>query len=163
MTEEWRNIPGTDYSVSSLGRVASLKRGGFKVLKQTRTTEGYTVVSIRSRNPRSARVHILIAAAFLPPRPTAGHEVNHKDGDKTNNRQDNLEWMTHSENVLHTIRLFGRKRRDAGNLKLTEDAVRSIRSRCSAGARRADVAAEHGISPSNVTMVTRRHTWRHVE
>jgi hypothetical protein len=104
-----------------------------------------------------------VAAAFLPPRPTPGHEINHIDGDKANSRVDNLEWVTHSVNVLHTLHLFGRKRRPAESFKLCDRAVKDIRAKREAGVPRKVVAAEFGISPSNVTMVTKRHTWGHVE
>ena len=51
-----------------------------------------------------ARVHSLVAEAFLGPRPL-GHEVNHKDGNKWNNDVSNREYVTHSHNRLHIHRL----------------------------------------------------------
>lgn len=161
MTEEWRCVTDTDYSVSNLGRVASRKRGRWRVMRPSRNSEGYMLVSISNWAGKAARVHLLVAAAFLPPKPSPAHEINHADGNKTNNTAANLEWVTHSENVRHSLRVVGRKHRE--DTKLSEDDVRSIRKLRESGRPRASVARQFGISPSNVTMVTKRHTWGHVE
>lgn len=50
------------------------------------------------------RVNRLVLEAFVGPCPD-GHESNHKDGIKSNNDSENLEWVTHSENVQHAYRL----------------------------------------------------------
>ena len=62
---------------------------------------GYLHVSINGR-PRD--VHRLVAECFVPKPPGENLEVNHKDGDKLNNRASNLEWTTHLENVRHAYR-----------------------------------------------------------
>jgi len=112
MTEEWRAVAGWPaYEVSSHGNVRSiarrvLKRDGTrqcfasKILKRSKNTSGYLVVHLRDEaNGRSvsARVHRLVATAFLPP-DAEREEVNHKDGDKLNPSVPNLEWATPREN-----------------------------------------------------------------
>ena len=62
---------------------------------------GYLRVSI---NGRARDVHRLVAECFVPKSAGEGLEVNHKDGDKLNNRASNLEWTTHLENVRHAYR-----------------------------------------------------------
>jgi hypothetical protein len=55
------------------------------------------------------RVHKLVALHFLSERPSNKHYVNHKNGIKNDNRAENLEWLTHSENILHAYHVLGRK------------------------------------------------------
>ena len=90
--EEWapvRDAPG--YEVSSHGRV---RNGGGLVMRQ-QTSNGYHRIQI---DRRQMLVHRLVAEAYIP-NPEGNAEVNHIDGDKSNNRVSNLEWVTPSENV----------------------------------------------------------------
>lgn len=105
---EWKVIPSTGglYEASSDGEIRSIKRftTNGRVLKQyINTHNGYAYVSISIANKKSTRrVHVLIAEAFLGPR-RSGMQVNHIDGNKTNNRLDNLEYCTQSENMKHAF------------------------------------------------------------
>ena len=85
------------WQVSSLGRVRSSIGS---VTYGSRTPAGYRVCSIQGK---THRVHRLVAAAFLGPAPTEDHaQVNHKDGDPSNNRVQNLEYVTPSQNLQHS-------------------------------------------------------------
>lgn len=162
MTELWIRTAYPEYHVSWFGRVARMVNGGLRPLKPSQNSEGYMVLNVTHVKPRKqARVHLLVAAAFLPPKPTPRHEINHKDGDKTNNRADNLEWVTHSENVRHIMNLRGR--RSWPGEPTTEDDIRTIRRMRSEGISRSMVASMFRMSPSNVTMITERKTWAHVQ
>lgn len=108
LKEVWRPIPGEEeYMVSSLGRVSNLMPD--KHDNQSNNTIMYTgkikVTTLRDGYPRvklrgkAYTVHRLVAAAFLGPCPD-GMEVRHLDGNKLNNRADNLAYGTHSENIL---------------------------------------------------------------
>lgn len=100
------------YEVSSIGNVRSVERKRrFKpnqiiirksvLLKQGRSEKGYPQVVLRnSPHNRSIKVHQLVALTFIE-NPDNKPFVNHKDGNKENNHVDNLEWVTHSENMLH--------------------------------------------------------------
>lgn len=106
MEEIWRDIKDYEgmYQVSNLGRVKCLdridsagrKRYG-RILKLW-NSRGYLQVglSINSKGKKFS-VHRLVAQAFIK-NPNNKLEVNHKDEDKTNNRVDNLEWVTSKEN-----------------------------------------------------------------
>jgi hypothetical protein len=103
--EQWKDIQGTDgfYQISSLGRVKSFinTRQNIseteKILKPYLNTKKYPCVSLFKKN---YRIHRLVAEHFIP-NPKDLPQVNHKDGNKTNNEIDNLEWVTNRENVIH--------------------------------------------------------------
>lgn len=91
--------------VSSDGKVAR-EAGGEDIGTETRV--GYRHVSVKAR---TVGVHRLVAEAFLGPSPSPGHYVNHKNGVKWDNRAENLEWATPSENQRHSFDVLGRKAR----------------------------------------------------
>ena len=102
--EKWTYIPKTNnkYSVSSHGRVYSHKRAIY--LKPTISGNGYCSVCIRELGSKSIKVHRLVALVFLDlPLKCKTLEINHKDGNKQNNNLDNLEVVTHSQNIRHAI------------------------------------------------------------
>jgi hypothetical protein len=120
MIEEWKTIPGTSdlYQASTLGRIRSLdriivqlNRWGYvgelkkkgRVLKPWRDCNGYEVVYVCESDRREAvNVHRLVAMTYLEGS-GSGLDVNHKDGCKTNNSPENLEWCTRKENMAHAI------------------------------------------------------------
>ena len=103
--EIWADIPKYKgkYQVSTKGRVRSLLRGKERVLTPWLTT-GYPTVSLGRRNKQL--VHRLVAEAFIP-NPERRPQVNHKNGDRTDNRVNNLEWVSSRENILHRGRVLG--------------------------------------------------------
>ena len=102
MSEEiWKLVADyPNYSVSNYGRVRNNKTG--YILKPLKVGFGYVVVELWNKNgPKSKKIHRLVAEAFLP-NPDKKPQVNHIDGNKKNNRLDNLEWVTASENMKHS-------------------------------------------------------------
>jgi hypothetical protein len=94
----------TPYIVSRLGKVYNQKT---KHLLEPRIVwNGYFRVNLKEINhPKGGRdqpVHRLVAKAFIP-NPDNKPEVNHIDGNKLNNKVENLEWMTHQENIKHAV------------------------------------------------------------
>jgi hypothetical protein len=95
------------YEVSSLGRIRHV--GGEP--RKTGSVAGYSYVCIRQGGKaHNVRLHRLIASAFIP-NPEDKPYVNHKDGDRTNNAVDNLEWCTASENERHKVDVLGVKQK----------------------------------------------------
>ena len=96
------NFP--DYSIDKQGIVYSHKYGKNKMLKQQDHYKGYKVVTlVNGQIKKTMKVHRLVASAFLN-NGLNKEQVNHIDGNKTNNCLDNLEWTTQSENQLHAHR-----------------------------------------------------------
>ena len=104
--ERWRPIEDfKNYEVSSYGRVRNVKTG--RILKQNLNEHGYYQIMLyHNRKYKTLRVHRLVAHAFCNTYglDTSCMDVNHIDGNKTNNRSDNLEWCTRSENIIHGMR-----------------------------------------------------------
>ena len=101
--EEWKDIEGFEgYQVSNYGQVKSLnyrRTGKEQILKQTTNRDGYKVVFLKKKH---CSVHRLVAQAFIP-NPNKKCDVNHINGDKSDNTVFNLEWNTRQENVYHAF------------------------------------------------------------
>lgn len=100
MSEEiWKPVPGYEglYEVSNFGRVRSLFRYK-KILKPSPNWNGYTTAELwKGKRRKRISIHRLVATCFCD-NPYNKPFVNHKDETRTNNRADNLEWVTHVEN-----------------------------------------------------------------
>jgi hypothetical protein len=113
--EIWAKIKGfDDYEVSNLGRIRSLDRfvkngNGYrivhgKILKLFIDKDGYQTVSLHKKTKNcNKKCHRLVAEAFLS-NPENKPQINHINCTKTDNRASNLEWVTHSENILHSYK-----------------------------------------------------------
>lgn len=114
MEEIWKPIVGWEglYEVSNLGNVRSVDRYVMqrdyvrfckgKMLKPTLHKTNYYIVTLRNSGiQKVSKVHQLVMNTFNPKPSNQKLEINHIDGDKKNNRLENLEWCTHKENLQH--------------------------------------------------------------
>ena len=157
--EHWKKIKGhEDYMVSDKGRVMSLKFGKQKIRKQRVDRDGYCRVDL-SKNSivKTWRTHSLVAEAFIP-NPEGRQEVNHIDGNKSNNRLDNLEWCTRSENILHNRDILG----NAPCQKLSLKQVNFIKQLLDSGMKvnQTKLASCFGIHCSTISGIKRNISWK---
>lgn len=128
--EVWKDVVGYEgaYIVSNHGRVKSIPRRNRRtelVLSQYISSSGYAMTGLSLDGVFKNRpVHRLVAEAFIP-NPLDLPEVNHIDGDKTNNALDNLEWCSTSQNILHSICALGDERLPKLSTKDVEEIRKS--------------------------------------
>jgi hypothetical protein len=165
MEEEWCVIDGYfgDYQVSSLGRVKSLKRSTELIMTVSVNSAGYATVVLYIEGVQiNNRVHILVAESFLGVRPD-GYEVNHKDGDKLNNRADNLEYATPKENSQHAYRIgLCPKGEERYGSKLTAKDVRDIKILLQEGCTQMSIANDYDVCQKTISHIKNGKAWRHV-
>ena len=154
MEREITGWPG--YYATADGRILSGKSGRMVEKAQHLDKWGYRRVTLScGQVQRPLHVHRLVLEAFVGPRP-GGYECRHIDGDKENNRLDNITWGTSKENKADSLRLgvVG-----PGDLcpwrKLSSQDVASIRARVARGERRADLARAFGITVFYVGQLVR--------
>ena len=105
MNEEWKDIKGYEelYKISNYGRVYSAISN--KCLKSIKNTKGYLLVHLyKDGNRKVFKIHRLVAIHFIPNENKKYNQVNHIDGDKTNNIVNNLEWVDNSLNEIHAYK-----------------------------------------------------------
>jgi hypothetical protein len=199
--EEWRAVPVPGYegcfSVSNLGRVRRERDGQHtkagRIYKPLVTPNGYCHVELSLGTVATKRrlvIHTLVALAFIGARPSPRHQVNHKNGVKTDNRADNLEWMTPAENAEHASRTGllatgerhwlhrlpdTRPRGDAHWTRAQPNRLPrgsqhgraklhedDVRAILRSDASPRVLAAQYGISTSVIDQIRARKIWRHV-
>lgn len=181
MQEVWQPVLGYEglYEVSNLGRVKSLSRlirrgsGHWQrpsmMLKPTIDPRiGYPAVRlVRNGLSRAHRVHVLVLTAFVGP-PAKGQQCRHLNGNRRDPRLANLAWGTAKENsadrALHGTQAAGERH---GSARLTETNVREIRRRywkiSSRHGNGGKLAAEYGVSISQIHNIVTRKAWAHVQ
>lgn len=158
---EHRPIKGYDglYSITKCGKVYSHRSDKF--MSQRISEYGYCLIVLKNHNNYSSsfRVHRLVADAFIP-NPDWLEFVNHKDADRTNNNVDNLEWVTHKQNVEHMFKM-GRNPKTQRK-RLSFDTVQEIRQRyvlrCPFNGRLA-LAAEYDVSPETIRRIVNGYAY----
>ena len=172
MTEIWKDIKGYEgrYQVSNLGNVLSLHYHKTKIAKNLvlkPTKLGYLTVNLMDDTGfvKAKKVHRLVAEAFIP-NPERKPQVNHLSGDKTDNRVENLEWCTMSENMKHRCNVlnikppknglgkFGKLNGWSRSVLQIKNGIVIREYDCLAEAERAT-----GISYSNISTVCGKKKW----
>ena len=162
MNEQWKQVVGYEgvYSVSNLGRVrrdaTCTGKPRSRILHGYIEAHGYRVIALSAnRATRLVKAHRLVADAFLGECPD-GLQINHKDGDKSNNAVNNLEYVTPSKNIQHAYDELG----DMGNRKRTPPSVvLAMRKRHEDGLGIAAVAREFCCSMSGASRIINRKRW----
>lgn len=177
MSEVWKPVVGFEglYEVSDQGRVRSLdrvlwvrnpwgrigpRRYRGRIIRPGPHQGGYLAIHLnREGEVKSTTAHVLVAQAFIGPRPP-GMEVCHNDGDKKNCARSNLRYDTPSGNNRDKEKHgTARKGDNHQTAKLTSGAVKAIRASCEP---QQVLAERFGCTFSNISAVQLRKSWRHV-
>lgn len=158
--EIWKPVAGTKYLVSNTGLVAN--RVFKRLIAQTTTESGYRRVMLWTNGRGTSHfVHRLVAAAFIGPLPS-GKNVNHKNGVKTANNPENLEYTTPRENTAHAVAMGNYPHGERQGLaKLAEQSVRDIRANYVRGSGGV-LARRYGVTVQAVHYALRGKTWKHI-
>lgn len=108
LNEEWKPVKDLNYEVSSYGRVRNkITHKVLSIFDKNRT--GYIRVNLYNKGKKKRYfIHRLVSEAFLPKKQGKDF-VNHKDGNKQNNKLGNLEWCNRSENMKHSYYVLKNK------------------------------------------------------
>lgn len=172
MQELWLPVVGYEglYEVSNLGRIKRIaprsKGGSTDPIKKFSISRGYLGTSLKKIGCKQwcPNVHTVVAAAFLGPRPE-GMEINHKNGVKSDNRPENLEYVTRSQNHRHAFDVLGKSaiRGQRNNFSsITDETARKIKSLQKDGVTTHDIMAQTGASKSVITHIGAGHSWVHL-
>lgn len=164
--EVWKPISGYDgfYEISSLGRFAAIKNGERFIRKQNTATH-YLTVSLKKRpqdkTQKSATVHRLVAEAFLGQR-LEGQIIRHIDGNRYNNKAENLSYGTPEENTLDTIKHKVHKGENNGNSKINDITVKAIKLLLKNNVSQSEIARSLGLTVSAIHLIKIGKNWGHI-
>lgn len=155
----WKPIRGFPaYEVSGSGNVRRRSDGRF--VRPFAMKNGYLHVKLRRDDGTwiTKAVHVLACKAFHGRRPTARHEVSHRDGTRKNNRASNLCWATKAQNQQDRVRHGTSNRGErSGTHKLSEYEVKMVRQLARIPAE--VFARQLGVTHGTITAIRRRATW----
>jgi len=177
---KWKDIKGFEglYEISNTGKVRSKDREitysngrvhkykGEEKKIQVRKKTGYNTVNLfKNQKYVQKYVHILVAEAFIPEE-EGKTQINHKDGNKSNNTVENLERCTPKENIQHAFKtnLSINSRGEKSNLsKITEKQALEIMNLLDTGYSRKEIVKKTGVKYSTIKRIHTNETWKHVK
>jgi hypothetical protein len=173
VSEEWRDIPNFEgYQVSSFGKVRGVDRlrkskVGMRLtrgqeMKQSLNKKSYPEVRLRKNGCHTRLVHKLVASAFMT-KPERCTQINHLNGIKTDNRLENLQWVTNSENQIHAYKLGlqpSKAGEGNGRAILTDEKVTVLKKLYNSGKSAREVSKTMKINLSTVRQIISGRIWK---
>ena len=168
--EGFKEIPGYDgrYFINEKGEVwSTLKKRYMSRVFDSKKMYLTVPLSYKGERMRPRLIHHLMALVWMEECPgewgasRGKYQINHKDGNKTNNAIENLEWVTHEENLKHAwengLQSFGENR---SNSQFTSEEVRSIRLRLLAGEKCKAISVEFGVGVECIKKIQQYQSWK---
>lgn len=175
LEEIWKTVIDGYCEVSNLGKLRSVERAIWNTRQRTYhyrksryfevkpKKDGYLGVTLSFNGKvQQVCIHQLVARAFLP-NPENKPQVNHIDGDKSNNKVTNLEWVTASENNYHACKTGLRKvGEEHHKAKLKEAEVKEILHLLSEGYSSGEIAPLYRVNKSLIKKIKSGECWSHI-
>lgn len=160
MAEKWKKLDKY-YMISNMGRVLSLHTDKF--LNPSPDSDGYPCITIRRNGVvQTLKVHILVAGFFCDKVPGA-KQVNHKDGDKSNFKESNLEWIDQPGNIKHAYDTGLMPKGENKTLAaLKEKDVEKIKRAMVAGKTDSELAQQYDVHSGTISAIRKQKTWTFV-
>lgn len=173
--EIWKDIEDYEryYQVSNFGRIRSLTRVIVDSLNRSRTIygrditinelpNGYQSVTLSQDDCKETKLlHRLMAIAFIP-NPNNLPVINHKNHIRNDNRLENFEWCTQSENILYSANNGRHCGNIIGTSVLNEDNIIKIFSLYANGMSQIKIGKIFGVKDNTINGVLQRKTWKHI-
>jgi hypothetical protein len=161
--ENWRPSPidGDTFLVSDQGNVLRLIKDNGQVVGAVTPPAirgKYLCVFISLRN-RAFPIHRLVLEAFHSPPPHRGYQCNHRNGNKHDNRLENLEWATPSQNSIHAHRVLKASDPQKRNPRLKKPIVREIRTLLVSGLSYAEIEKRTGVRQKTIAAIHQRRIY----
>jgi len=147
---------GEYYEISNLGRMRDKDNN---LVNAHLNARGYMSITLHIRGwSKTYKFHRLVAATFHP-NEFNRNQVNHKNGNKKDNSEKNLEWVSREENVRHAIETGLIK---SSGQKLNPTMVVEIMNKKNSGSKRNDLAKEYGVSPNTIKAIVAGKIWKSI-
>ena len=154
--EVWKEIAKTGYEVSDMGRI----RRGDRILAGSYHSDGYIFITI---NGNQIPIHRFVANAFIS-NPENKPEVNHIDGNKLNNRADNLEWVSKKENQRHASHVLNKRvGKYHYDTNLSDEIVIDIYNKCKyTDMKYEEIARIYNVSKDTPAKIAQGYSWKYL-
>lgn len=147
--EIWKPLKDfSNYEVSNTGKIKNSRTG--RILKNS-LCDGYLLTGLKYRGTNTRPyIHRLVAQAFIP-NPENKPQVNHKDGNRSNNHLSNLEWVTPSENNLdaHARRKLMNKKNNMLTKRIKMTGLNKIFR---------DLIVDYGINMNDISLLIEKYS-----
>ena len=171
--EIWVDVNGYVglYQVSNMGRIKSFIKllsidmvGKIRVLSPDKF--GYIRCGLNKDNKRTTiKVHRLVAEHFIP-NPEGKEQVNHKNMIKSDNRVENLEWLTRGENQKHSYDNDQKRIRQFGQInkmsKLKDSDIHEIFNLYNNGSSKQELSEQYNVHKKTIHGILMGRTWKHI-
>lgn len=165
----WKQFRNSNYYCNELGEIKTTNwknTGKEKIMSFCVNSSGYyQSVLVLDGVKKTMKAHRIIAETFIP-NPENKEQVNHKNGNKLDNRLENLEWMTREENIQHCVDnklQTAFKGEEVGTSKLKEYQVLEIRAKYKPRVyTRKMLADEYKVSVATIKDVVSGKSWKHL-
>ena len=146
----------SNYKIDESGNIYN-KTGKLKTFKNR---GGYLLCFLYKDGKRHALLHHRLVASLFHDNHDNKRYVNHKDGDKTNNHPDNLEWVTPKENSFHSINVLKNKGKGGDRPKLNRLKAELIRHFYSLGKNKSELAREYGVARTSISKIINHESYK---